>query len=235
MVIIPARWNGPRGSGNGGWTCGRVAEEVRGAPVEVTLRQPPPLETELTVTRGADGSVTVHAPDGGLVAEGRRVEAIDVDLPAPVDLATADLRDVAPGDAHPYPTCVSCGHQRMPGDGMRLFARLVEGRPDTPGLMAAPWTPPADVDERMVWTSLDCPGGWAVGYDSERDVWWSDGPALLGRMTAYVTDLPRVGDPHVVMAWPLGKDGRKRPSATALLDASGRVLAVARAVWIVPG
>ncbi len=27
-VIIPARFNGPRDSGNGGYTCGRVAAEL---------------------------------------------------------------------------------------------------------------------------------------------------------------------------------------------------------------
>ena len=55
---------------------------------------------------------------------------------------------------------------------------------------------------------------------------------VLGTMTAAVHDLPRVGKPHVVMAWPRGHDGRKYYSGTALYAADGRLLARADAVWI---
>jgi len=43
---------------------------------------------------------------------------------------------------------------------------------------------------------------------------------------------PRIGERHVVAAWPGASDGRKHHSASALYDATARVLAVADALWI---
>ena len=52
MVTIPAQFNGPLRSGNGGWVCGLLADEWarRHGPTVVTSRllQPPPLDTTLT-------------------------------------------------------------------------------------------------------------------------------------------------------------------------------------------
>jgi hypothetical protein len=56
---------------------------------------------------------------------------------------------------------------------------------------------------------------------------------VLGRMAAHVLARPRAGTPYCLVAWRDGPpDGRKRPSGSALLDGQGRVLAVARAVWV---
>lgn len=53
---------------------------------------------------------------------------------------------------------------------------------------------------------------------------------LAGRM-----DAPAVaGDEHIVMAWPIGADGRKRHAGAAVVSPQGRVLAVARALLIEP-
>src|SRR5262249_554954 len=52
MVMIEARYNGPRDSGNGGWSAGTFAALVdRPAGTVVTLRLPPPLEKSLSVVR----------------------------------------------------------------------------------------------------------------------------------------------------------------------------------------
>ena len=68
-LTIPARFNGPPGSANGGYTCGRVAQLVGAEEVEVSLRKPPPLDQPLEVVR--DGE-RVELRDGDtLVAEGR--------------------------------------------------------------------------------------------------------------------------------------------------------------------
>jgi hypothetical protein len=53
-------------------------------------------------------------------------------------------------------------------------------------------------------------------------------------MTARVDRLPEDGERCVVVAWPLGEDGRKLFAATALYGADGRPLAVARQTWIAP-
>jgi hypothetical protein len=85
-VRIPARFNGPPGSANGGYTCGLLAAFL-GGEAEVTLRVPPPLERELDVVE-TDGRVELR--DGEtLVAEAEPV-SLDIDVPAPVSLADAE-------------------------------------------------------------------------------------------------------------------------------------------------
>lgn len=58
-LVIPARFCGPPGTGNGGYVCGRIAAYVDG-PVTVTLRRPPPLATPMTVERDGDSLVRIH-------------------------------------------------------------------------------------------------------------------------------------------------------------------------------
>src|SRR5580692_8740902 len=85
-LVIPARFCGPPGSGNGGYVCGSVASYLDG-PVTVTLRRPPPLETALAVER--DGGVRVL--DGStLIAEaaGAPIGA-PLTIPGPVGMAEA--------------------------------------------------------------------------------------------------------------------------------------------------
>ena len=68
-LIVPARFNGPVRSGNGGFVAGSLAERVSTADVvEVTLRQPPPLETAMAVT--SDAGVTTLAVGDEVVAIG---------------------------------------------------------------------------------------------------------------------------------------------------------------------
>jgi hypothetical protein len=219
-VIVPGRYNGPAGSGNGGYTCGLVAG-ILGGVAEVTLRLPPPLDRELAVVR-EDGRVEIR--DGEeLVAEAGPVE-LDVDVPAPVSVeqAAEASRQYAGFVHHAYNTCFVCGPARE--DGLRVYAGPVEGRP---GLVAAPWTPPDDVSAELVWAALDCPSGWAVD-DFQRE------GVLLGRMAAAIDTLPAAGEPHVVLGWRVGEEGRKRFAGSALLTADGDVLARARSTWIVP-
>ena len=57
--IVPARFNGPPHSGNGGWTSGALAALLAPAPgraVQVRLSAPPPLDVPLDVdgVRGGD-------------------------------------------------------------------------------------------------------------------------------------------------------------------------------------
>ena len=71
-LSIPAHFNGPPGSANGGYTCGRIAQLVGAEEVEVSLRTPPPLERPLEVVRDGEH---VQLRDGDtLVAEGGPAE-----------------------------------------------------------------------------------------------------------------------------------------------------------------
>jgi hypothetical protein len=212
-LVVAARYNGPPGSGNGGYTCGLVAQAL-GGPAEVTLRLPPPLERPLRW----DGE---RLWDGdALVAEAAPAR-VELDVPAPPTLEEAQEASgrYAGFEEHAFPTCFVCGPANP--DGLRIFAGPVTGRE----LVAAPWTP-EEARPELVWASLDCPGAFAVGFSVR-------GETVLGRMAAEVTRLPEPGVPHVVIAWPLGEDGRKLYAGTALF-AGDELIAHARQTWIVP-
>src|SRR3954467_11883414 len=86
-VLIPRRFNGPRASANGGYTCGLIARYV-GGPAEVSLRSPPPLDTALELVRLDDGGGE-RPPPAVLVAEGRPAEPPDVEPPMRPTVAQA--------------------------------------------------------------------------------------------------------------------------------------------------
>jgi hypothetical protein len=236
-LIIPARFNGPVGSGNGGFVAGSLAEHVADSGhrvVEVTLQRPPPLETVMTVTT-TTGGVTLLSDAGGTVAAARPV---DVDLPAVDEVApevAAEAMSRYPGlRNHPFPTCFACGPDRAAGDGLRIFPGPVGG---DRGHVASVWMPSPghaeasdllDGVERCgfgtTWAVLDCVGGWSDDLEGR--------PSVLGRMTARVDAWPVVGEPHVVVGRHLATEGRKSLTASTLYDADGRVVATARHTWI---
>jgi hypothetical protein len=232
-LVIAPRFCGPPGSGNGGYVCGRIAAYLDG-PVTVTLRRPPPLDTPMTVERDGEGSVRIHH-GRTLTAEA----ACSPDSPAletPGQVSMAEAHAVA-GRACYYadpvfPDCFVCGMGRGPGDGLRISPGPLPGRP----LWAAPWTPDPSVTgaggrvrPEVVWAALDCPGGIAA---AEAVGLARDTAILLGRMTASLTVLPVAGDQCRVVAWPVGRDGRKLTAGSALLGPGGQVLAAARTVWL---
>lgn len=223
---IERQFRGPTSSGNGGWSAGVVAARhlAGGAdgPVQVTLRRPPPLDTDLTV----DGATRLLAPDGGVVAEaatGTLEEPVE-----PVDPATARAaeRDYAGLRQHPFPECFVCGPDRADGDGLRLFPGRIG-----PGRTACTWTPheamagpDGRLDPGYVWAALDCPGGWAGEIEFR--------PMVLGRITAYVHERPRAGETHVVVGRLRDVDGRKTRTASTVYDADGRIVGQADHIWI---
>ena len=114
-VTVPARFNGPLESGNGGYSAGALATFLDGA-VEVSLRRPVPLDVPLRVERGEDGRVVAFAAED-LVAEtmGHRlvpgageldlvgfVRALDTQVdavPLTVEVLSDDLRAAGPNKA----------------------------------------------------------------------------------------------------------------------------------------
>jgi hypothetical protein len=72
---------------------------------------------------------------------------------------------------------------------------------------------------------LDCPTYFALYPDSLP-------MSVLAQLTARIDAPVIAGEDHVVMAWPIGKEGRKHHAGSAVLSADGRVLAVARALLI---
>ena len=220
-LVIDRHFRGPTQSANGGYTCGILASLFHG-PVEVTLRLPPPLDRPLD-TRWDDGRSRIEVVDGeALVAEAEPTE-LAMEVPNPVSFDEAAAAALPEGDKESaFPECFVCGWSRA--DGLGIYAGPVAGS----DVVAAPWTPrPEHVAPEFVWAALDCPGAYAV-HRGER------GMPLLGRLAARVDHLPHAGEPCVVMAWPLGGDGRKLYAGTAVFGEDGRLLGVARATWVTP-
>ena len=225
-VTIPSQFNGPPGSGHGGYVAGAFADLV-GAAAEVTLRSPPPLDRAMTVTR-ENSHVFVHDREK-LIGEVRTSELkLDVpECPSPdeVDGAVFRFNEFKKDDFH---KCFACGAGREEGDGLRLLTGPIEGSE----VVAAHWTPHqsfADehgiVPPRILWSALDCPGVWSIIRDSGVIM-------LLGRLTAKVeADLP-VGTKCTVIGWPIEQRGRKALAGTAIYDQAGRLCGFAKAVWI---
>jgi hypothetical protein len=228
-LTIPARFNGPPSSANGGYTCGLAAAQVDAEGVGVSLRLPPPLERPLTVAR--DGE-RVELLDGDTVVVEAAPEAVRLEVPDPVspdEAAAASLAGLGRWTSrHPFPTCVVCGPERAPRDGLRVFpGELREG------VYAADWTPDESLSDgtglvrsECVWAALDCPTSAPLAN------FGAGPPMVLARLTAQVGRPVRVGEPHAIVSWPLSVDGRKRYGAAALFDAEGRLLGAARALWI---
>ena len=223
-VVIARRFNGPPGSGHGGYSAGCAGVLVEAPAAAVTLRRPPPLETPLAVER-RDGAVAL-SDGGGVVAEARAAE-LSVAGPPPVGVeeAAAASERFAWEHDHPFPTCFGCGPERDPADALCLFTGPVGD-----GRFAVPWTPPAwtgdgAVDPVFAWAALDCPSSAPVHETISA-------PVVLGRLTIALEAPIEVGAPHVIQSWLEGSDGRKRHTAVALYTADGERRAVGRAVWV---
>ena len=223
-VVIAQRFNGPPGSGHGGYSAGCAAALVDAPTAEVTLRRPPPLETPLTVARRDGGAALMDGEQ--LVAEARPAE-LALDGPAPVGPgAAADAAGrFAWAHDHPFPTCFGCGPQRDPADALCLYTGPVGD-----GRFAVPWTPPRwtgqDVVEPLfAWAALDCPSA-APAHGT------ISAPVVLGRLTIALEAPIAVGAPHVIQSWLERSEGRKRHTAVALFTAAGSRCAAGRAVWL---
>lgn len=226
-VTIAARFNGPPGSGNGGYSCGILAAFIDG-PARVRLHVPPPLDVPLDVRVTDDGGVSMF--DGDRPVGTAFPAALELEAPAAPTLA---LAKAAAGrypcyEGHIFPTCFVCGPGRPAHDGLEIYA----GPVDDWNLLASPWRPAADlldgsgkVRPEIVWSALDCPGYFACLGENPK-------PAVLGELHANLLATIPGDTPLVAYAWPLGEDGRKRYAGAAVAMPGGRVLAVARSTWI---
>lgn len=235
-LIVPARYCGPPASANGGYVSGSLAHvfgDTSGRAVTVTLRQPPPLDATMHVVGESDA---VQLTFGGAVVATAELTDVGVEPVEAVSYGTAaEASGSYPGfDQHPFPTCFSCGPERV--DGLRIFPGEVD--PVAGGTrVAAPWTPDQSLfadwheyDEAppraclaATWAALDCIGAWAGDM--------TDRMMVLGRMTAVVDDLPVIGEPHVVTGEHRGGEGRRTFTASTLHDSDGRIVGRAEHVW----
>jgi hypothetical protein len=226
-LTVPARFNGPPASGNGGYSCGVLAAHLEG-PTAVSLRRPVPLDQPLEIRHEEDGSTRAFA-DEDLIAEAVPAAAL-----APWDGPGVSLEEArishenwAAPPSGDFDHCFVCGRARR--DGFHIFTG-----PLTADTVASPWTPPAwagDADgtvlPEFVWSALDCPGYFALHGHAGTI-------AYLARQQVEIVAPVRTNVEFVIVGRPLERSGRKGLAATAVLDADGEVLAHAECLLVVP-
>lgn len=234
-LSIPRRFNGPPASGNGGYVAGLLAERLGAAAAAVSLRAPPPLDALLEVRESADGGLSLHHADTLLAEAVAAPLALEVPaVPGVEDAAAAGalgrLR-ARSRTGNPYDRCYGCGIGR--DDGLRLVPFPIG---DT-GLVATDWTPDTalagpdgTLPAPIAWAALDCPAGIAWSHRLP------DAPPMMTARIAASIDAPiRAGERHVVVGWPIARDGRKLHAGTAIVAvADRRVLARSLQLWLLP-
>jgi hypothetical protein len=131
QVVVAERFNGPPGSGNGGYVCGTLAALVGTGPVAVRLLRPPRIGVPHSVDGGrlldSDAVVAKAA-----VWTDDRPELPPAVLPADAEAASQRFAGYV---RHPFPSCFGCCTDRA--DGLEIFPGPVAGTTS----VAAPWCP----------------------------------------------------------------------------------------------
>jgi len=231
-ISINRRFRGPPTSGHGGYVSGLLASYLIDTAIEVTLKAPVPLETNLQIR--IQESAELYSNDHS-IAVAQPVQALSLSIP-PVSMTDA----IAASSRHSAfysdgeNQCFGCGPDRSEEDGLCIYVGPVEeGRRG--GVVATPWRPDSSLvgadgihlSTEFIWSCLDCPG--AV---TSRDVRPDSTEIVLGRMTVQVLSPPTIESELIVMGWLIEASGRKYHAGTAILDDQGAPLAVAQQIWI---
>ena len=87
------------------------------------------------------------------------------------------------------------------------------------------------METEFLWAALDCPCGWAAW--KRVSVLLPETPyILLGRFVAEVKVQPAAGEKCITIGWPIGNEGRKLFSGSAIFAENGELLAAGRTTWI---
>ena len=228
-LIIKSRFQGPPDSGNGGYSAGVLGKLIDG-PAVVRLSIPPPLDSVMHLQRIDNGIALFHADE--LVASAKPSH-VEIDVPEPPDFAAAEAasRRYRGFSNHFYPNCFVCGPKRQHGDGLRVFAGLVNESGGPGEIVAATWKPDetlcdstGKVYEEFIWAALDCPGAYSFPEPAT-------GTILLGEIAVSIKKAISVNENCVLIGWEISHEGRKHYTGTALFNQSGTLCAVARATW----
>jgi hypothetical protein len=226
-ITIPARFNGPPTSGNGGYSCGVLAAYISG-PARIRLHVPPPLDVPLRVATTPDGGVEMHR--GEILVGSGAPASLNIAIPDPPSLEAAQtaMADFPCYEGHSFPTCFVCGPERSDHDGLRIFPGPVTGT----SLVACPWVPGEDLlDENgdvlpeILWSALDCPGYFAAMGAQLR-------PAVLGELAGELPLKVRGAQSLLVYAWSIAEEGRKFQAGSAIATTDGEIVAHAKSTWI---
>lgn len=225
---IESKYNGPPGSGNGGYVAGLLASYHDVSCVRVRLHKPPPLETQMGIVRDGDRLWLEHQEE--IVAQSVE-SSLDLEVPSIPSYALAkEASQSYPGfERHAFPYCYVCGPKRKESDGLRLFT----GLGSTGDYVAAPfytfdelYNADGQMTIETVYAALDCPGAYAITQIDEEKV------LVLGEILVDIIEPIHKGDKLIVMGWHLGKDRKKNFSGTAIINQAGDIKAKAKATWI---
>jgi hypothetical protein len=177
-----------------------------------------------------DGEQAALVDRDQVIAEASRYE---VATTPPVTPSWSEADDAASRFAAepnlPFPNCFGCGPQRQSNEGLRVFVGPVPGR----SIVAGTWAPsPAfaadgSVRPEFVWAALDCPGGWA-----RRHYLGVPEPGITAYLAAHLEAPVRVGEPHLVLGWPIKRDRRKAWVGALITNRDGERCATAEALWL---
>jgi hypothetical protein len=232
-VVIDAAYAGLPELAHGGYVAGLLTAALGGESSRVQLRRPIPTGRPLQLARAGGGEIELRG-DGELLADGVAAEVL-LDVPPAVTPAEARAGTRRfPGPAHhPVPGCVGCGpaHPR----GLRIFPGPVTGR----AVVAALWVPPARLasaggalPDELVAAALDCPQLWALMVHAPAA---SRDRVVTAVLETRLDDRVVAGEPHVVMGWPIGRDGRRLLAGAAILGPDGGLRAAGRQTAAVVG
>jgi len=233
QLVIDAAYAGLPDLAHGGYVAGVLTGALATDSSRVRLRRPVPSARALRLERPAPGHVELH--DGArLLADGAEADVL-LEVPEPV--APAEARSASrrfPGAAqHPFPGCVCCGPEHPRGLG--VYPGPVSGR----GVVAAHWVPPEQLaDDRgelpreLVCAALDCPQLWAMMVHAPAAT--SD-RVVTAVLETRLEQPVRAGEPHVVIGWPIGRDGRRWLAGAAVFGPAGELCAAGRQTAAVVG
>jgi hypothetical protein len=236
-LTVDPRYNGPIGWANGGYACGLIADATgRGRPadhpIQITLRRPVPLGALLRVEHAAGerGGRVRHGNDTVALAEPTTFR------PSPPPVAPDISAALAARDRHPgWPAdgpladCFVCSPRRP--DGLQVIAGPLD---DPPTVTATPFEPArcstaiADaglVRPEIIWAALDCPSFPVAALLTGRI-------CLLGTFAVRRHRDIRLDERLVIVGWVREHERRVYRTASAMLDATGTVVADAQATWV---
>jgi hypothetical protein len=230
-LVIDIRYEGIPGVSLGGYLAGIAAKEL-GPSAAVALIKPVPPGSEVTLERSE--SQVVLRFDGEIAATAAPAQ-LQTTAPASVAAEEAERASMRyPGfNHHFFPNCFTCGPNRLPGDGLRIFPGPVEGR----SVVATRWRPPPSVWQadrtvasEFLWAALDCPAIWGQVVHGGGE---PDDRAVSGRLALHQHAPVRGDATSIVVGWPIERQGRKIIAGAAIFSESGQLLAEARQTMII--
>jgi hypothetical protein len=194
------------------------------------------MERDLELSQ-ANGGLELH--DGETLVLEAHPAGFELEIPEPPTAEAAEAAAehlIHDEDRHLFPGCFCCGPDRAEGDGLRLFMGRL---PERDEMVAAAWVPHGDLagpdgalPVEMVWAALDCPTIWGA-WSVERPVRVPTGSfTVLARQRLETLAPVPVGEPVVVTAWPIERDGRKHRVGAAIHDAGSAPLARAESLLV---